>query len=187
MNILKQGLLLSTLLLVATTTATASFINLSSDTLLSYHKGASELEEPGKDTRLSVGLFSSKPKEGDALLMLNAQVAQLIDKKIEVVIDTNVFTTGGNTGYRLGTGANYFFKEIKQDVIPYAGAQLGFNGSTDTRVDTSFDDRVYAGAHWFLNGYTALTPEAGFQFIDLTDYQQAYFNVFLTFFFDTKD
>jgi hypothetical protein len=182
MNILKQGLFLSGFLSILTTTATA--IELSSNTL-SYHEGS--LNKEGKDTRLSVALFSSKPEEGDAFLMLNAQVAQIIDKNIEVVIDTNVFTAGGDTGYRLGTGANYYFKEVTEAVLPYAGVQIGFNGNTNANTDTSFDNRIYVGAHKFLNSYTAITPEAGFQFIDFTDYQQAYFNIFLTFFFDTKE
>ena len=44
--------------------------------------------------------------------------------------------------------------------------------------------KFYVGAHQFLSENFAITPEAGAQFIDFTDYTETYLNVYLTYFFD---
>ena len=179
MNFIKKGLILANILSLYVTSSSA-FMGLGN--LPAFQQKGLEEE----NTRLSVALFSSKPSEGDANIAINTQVGKMLNKNIEALVELNLFSSAGYTQTRLGGGANYYFEESKwqtETFTPYTGVQVGFNHN---KYDTSFDDKFYVGAHNFIASHTAITPEVGLQFIDLVDYQEAYFNIYLTFFFDSS-
>ena len=177
MNFFKKRILIFSTILLSTTYVNA-FVGLGG--VESFHQKGLEKG----NTKFSVALFSSKPDEGDSRIALNTQLGKLLTTDIEVLTGLSVSTSNGDTNYDLSGGINYYFLKT-ETLTPFIGSQLGFSSSTNSASDSSFSDSIYLGAHKFLNERTAVTPETGLQFVDFTDYQEVYFNIYLTFFFDS--
>jgi len=134
------------------------------------------------NNRVSASARISVPDEGDKSITLLGQYGYFLKDDVEVMVD--VFsTTNTDTTYLLGLGANYYFAKTPT-LTPYVGAQYYHTGMTGNSDLSGNGDKIYVGAHQFLSENFAITPEAGAQFVDFTDYSETYLNVYLTYFFN---
>ena len=136
------------------------------------------------NNRISASARLTVPDEGDKSIQLLGQYGRFLTDDVEVMVDL-FSTTAKDTFYLVGLGANYYFAKTPT-LTPYVGAQYYYSDSTkDDGIDYSANGtRAYFGAHQFLTENFAITPEAGAQFFDFSEYSQSYLNVYLTYFFD---
>ena len=173
MNILKKTLATALLL-----TATTTLINAGSPTF--EQNGVKE----GND-RLSLTLLTSIPDEGDEMITLQAQYGRFLSNDIELLAEGSTYIFGSDsTLYTIGAGANYYFAKTPL-LTPYVGGQFYYYVMDVAGTSDSLSGGdIHLGTHYFLNENAAITPVAGAQFIDFTDYTQSYLNIYLTYFFD---
>jgi len=171
MNILKKTLT-SALLLTATTT----LINAGSPTF--EQNGVKE-----GNNKLSIGLYTSVPDEGDESISLNAQYGHFFSDDVEGILDVYTKIQDGETLYMLSPGANYYFAKTPT-LTPYVGAQVYYFDGTYDGMDSTTGHKMYVGAHKFLNENAAITPELGTRFFEFTEYTETYLNIYLSYFFD---
>ncbi|CAA6800354.1 MAG: Unknown protein [uncultured Sulfurovum sp.] len=159
---------------------------LSSLLILSTLSTANTFEQNGVkegNNRISASARFSVPDEGDNTLTLLAQYGHFLTDDIEVMVDLFSSSANGDTFYLLGLGGNYYFAKTPT-LTPYVGGQYYNSGLTGNSDTTANGTKFYVGAHQFLSENFAITPEAGAQFFDFTDYSESYLNVYLTYFFD---
>ncbi|SFV59193.1 hypothetical protein MNB_SV-14-1759 [hydrothermal vent metagenome] len=137
------------------------------------------------NNRISASARLTFPDEGDKSIQLLGQYGRFLTDDVEVMVDLFSNTASGDTFYLVGLGANYYFAKTPT-LTPYVGAEYYYSDYTkDDGIDYSANGtRAYVGAHQFLTENFAITPEAGAQFFDFSDYSQSYLNVYLTYFFD---
>ncbi|CAA6816814.1 MAG: Unknown protein [uncultured Sulfurovum sp.] len=159
---------------------------LTSLVLLSALSTAATFEQNGikeGNNRISASARVSVPDEGDNSITLLAQYGHFLTDDIEVMVDLFSNTANSDTFYLLGLGANYYFAKTPT-LTPFVGGQYYNSGLTGNSDLSANGTKVYLGAHQFLSENFAITPEAGAQFIDFSEYSEAYLNVYLTYFFD---
>ena len=147
---------------------------------------ASAFEQNGikeGNNRVSASARLSVPDEGDKSITLLGQYGYFLSDDVELMLDLFSSTSGSDTFYLLGFGANYYFAKTPT-LTPYVGAQYYNSGMTGNSDLSANGDKIYVGAHQFLSENFAITPEGGAQFVDFTDYTETYLNVYLTYFFD---
>jgi len=167
MNLLKKALTSVAMLSVLTSTVSAFEQN-----------GVKE-----GNNRVSASARISVPDGEDKSITLLGQYGYFLRDDVEVMVDAFSHTSGSNTLYLLGFGANYYFAKTPT-LTPYVGAQYYHTGLTGNSDSSGNGDKIYVGAHQFLSENFAITPEAGAQFVDFTDYSETYLNVYLTYFFN---
>ncbi len=134
------------------------------------------------NNKISIGLYSIIPDEGDESITLYGQAGHFFSDDIEGLLDIMTTTRDGETSYYLAPGVNYYFAKTPV-LTPYVGTQIYHFGDTGSDV-TSYGGRVYGGANYFLNENAAITPEAGAEFFELEEYLQSYVKVYLSYFFN---
>ena len=135
------------------------------------------------NTRLSVGVYSTVPDEGDTSVTVNGELGRFLTDDIEVALATFITASNGDTFYYIKPGANYYFLKTPT-LTPYVGGHLYYFNSTADGADSSFGNNYHVGAHMFFSENVAVTGELGMDFFEFSDYLQTYTNVSLTYFFD---
>ena len=169
MKILKKTLT-SLLLFTATTTLVS----------------ATTFEQTGVkegNTRLSVGVYSTVPDEGDPAVTVHGELGHYLTDDVEIALATFVTARNGDTSYYIKPGANYYFLKTPT-LTPYVGGHLYYFDSTADGAEGSFGNNYHVGAHMFFSENVAVTGELGMDFFEFSDYLQTYTNVSLTYFFD---
>ena len=156
--------------------------------LLSTMATAVSFEQNGVkegNDRLSVTLLSTVPDEGDERITIQAQYGRFITDNIEILLEGSTYIFGTDTSLTtVGLGANYYFAKTPV-LTPYAGFQgYVYHVDSNNVTDDITGGDIHVGVHYFLNENAAITPVAGSQFIDFTDYTQSYLNIYLTYFFN---
>lgn len=135
------------------------------------------------NTRLSVGVYSTTPKEGDTTVTVNGELGRFLTDDMEVSLATFISANNGDTFYYIKPGLNYYFLK-KPTLTPYVGGHLYYFDSTADGAEGSFGNNYHVGAHMFFSENVAVTGELGLDFFEFTDYLQTYTNVSLTYFFN---
>ena len=147
---------------------------------------ASTFEQNGVkegNTRLSLGVYSTVPDEGDASVSMHGELGRFLADDIEVSLATFITVSNGDTLYYIKPGANYYFMKTPT-LTPYVGGHIYYFDSTADGAEGSYGNNYHAGAHMFFSENVAVTGEFGLDFFEFTDYLQTYTNVSLTYFFD---
>jgi len=147
---------------------------------------ASTFEQSGVkegNNKISVGIYNTIPDEGDASATIYGGIGHFLTDDIELMFDTMISTSNGDTFYYLKPGANYYFLKTPT-LTPYVGGNIYYFDSTVDNADSSYGNNYHVGAHKFFSENAALTLEVGMDFFELTDYLQSYSNLYLTYFFD---
>jgi hypothetical protein len=154
--------------------------------LLGTFSWASSFEQNGVkegNDRVSVGLYTTIPDEGDDSVTFYGTYGHFINDDIELSLATTVTASGGDTFYWLKPGANYYFLKTPT-LTPYAGASIYYFDSTIDNADSDYGSELHIGAHKFLSENMAVTGEAGSSFYEFDEYLQSYVNLYLTYFFN---
>ncbi len=134
------------------------------------------------NNKISVGLYTTFPDEGDTSMTLYGGIGHFLTDDIELVFDTMINTSNGDTLYYLKPGANYYFMKTPT-LTPYVGANIYYFDSTIDNADSSYGNNYHIGAHQFFSENAAVTAEVGMDFFEFDDYLQSYSNIYLTYFF----
>jgi hypothetical protein len=150
------------------------------------------------NNRVSASARLSFPDGKDPTVQLLGQYGRFLTDDIEIMLDvfTNTAeytpkktiavpnpTSSTETSYLVGVGANYYFLKTPT-FTPYIGGTYYYSDFTADGDFSANGLKLNIGAHKFLTENFAITPEAGSNFFDFTDYYQSYLNVYLTYFFD---
>jgi len=152
--------------------------------LTAFASGATFEQEGVKEgnNKISLGLYTTVPDEGDTSMTLYGGVGHFLTDDIELVFDTMVNTSNGDTLYYLKPGANYYFMKTPT-LTPYVGTNIYFYDYTGDDADSDYGNNYHVGAHQFFSENAALTAEIGVSFFELNEYTGSYSNIYLTYFF----
>lgn len=145
------------------------------------------------NSRISLGITSTLDNDSgsDASGTLFGEYGKFITDDIELGLYTLTTFSGSDVTYHLGVGGNYYFLKTPT-LTPYVGAKYYYTDSTadvyrtdGSKIDFSSNGtNVHLGLHKFFTENFAVSPEVGTQFVDFSEYQSTYLNIYLTYFFD---